>query len=165
MVVQIPYSPWGDGNLVFSWFIPLSIVQIPFSPWGDGNLHSCSLSLSSQASDTLIPKRLQKQKLNQLVMVLYLRSDTLIPVRGRKHQVLIQYSWRCCSDTLLPARGRKRCLSAYLHFSANLVQIPFSPWGDENLCALPIKLWFSKFRCPTPREGTETCQHETKWKD
>ena len=133
-LVQIPYSPWGDGNVVFvniisfclrcsDTFLPvrgrkpdfgkfqclLIAVQIPFSPWGDGN----RLILSKNSQNVLFRYLSPREGTETLYCMVF------IPLS-------------ICSDTLLPVRGRKLIILSSVS-SAHLVQIPFSPGGDGNI--------------------------------
>ena len=86
------------------------LVQIPHSPRGDGNI-SAPIPSSASSSGT--------------------RSDTFLPVRGRKHtstrpnaRIKIRY--------IIPRKGTETRLLRPLLLLPTPVQIPFSPRGDGN---------------------------------
>ena len=107
--VQIPYSPWGDGNDGKSPPTLSLAVQIPYSPWGDGNCHSFPCRLVSLRSDTLLPVR--GRKLNELHAYTTYLILVQIPFSpsgdGNTNPFWTSKPASKSSDTLLPARGRK----------------------------------------------------------
>lgn len=108
-------------------------------------------------SDTSLPVRGRKHTFLCIAIVVYASSDILLPARGRKreHIAMLSEAYRLCSDILLPVRGRKPVEDS-VNLGLDLVQIPFSPWGDENLYGWCSSSGISSFRHLTPREGTET---------
>ena len=154
-------------------------VQIPFSPWGDGNSLPPCQALKSIISDTLLPVRGRKRWWFPTFSDGYTSSDTLLPVRGRK-PVCTGLGVICCLFRYLSPREGTETPVSYRLIDLLMVQIPYSPWGDENnytpkadILRLRIQIPFSPrgdgnrccqrlnnslplFRYLTPREGTET---------
>ena len=132
------------------------LVQIPYSPRGDGNSYSPFESVKSCRSDTLFPERGRKLEKLNVVTYIQVQFRYLIPREGTETRinqnkkvgikVQIPYSPRgdgnqrskrligprLGSDTLFPERGRKPS------------------------CGMSIKQINSSFRYLIPREGTET---------
>ena len=107
-------------------------VQIPYSPGGDGN------------------------KRPRFRLIFWFLFRHLTPREGTETLWAIFVTIPpTCSDALLPVRGRKPVEDS-VNLCLDLVQIPFSPGGDENLYGWCSSSGISSFRHLTPRERTET---------
>ena len=80
----------------------------------------------------LTPRKGTGTRCGLLFLVYRTSSDTLLPVRGRKHCVSVRDTAFYTFRHLTPREGTETAMSHLRYDTTNL------------------------FRCPTPREGTET---------
>ena len=136
---------------------------MPYSPGGDRNQLAVAIMFWLCKFRYLTPREGTETQQGQSYSTSSSRSDTLLPVRGRKRLWAIFVTIPpTCSDALLPARGRKPVEDS-VNLGLDLVQIPFSPWGDENLYGWCSSSGISSFRHLTPRERTETLDEHSLW--
>lgn len=84
--VQTPYSPWGDGNAMSHLrYDTTNLFRCPTPREGTKTFSvACAYLLSDWCSDTLIPREGTKTYMDGVHHLVFRRSDTLLPGRGRK---------------------------------------------------------------------------------
>ena len=88
-IVQIPYSPRGDGNYPHIHPNDLKCVRFRYlNPREGAETDSCSSWCEQHCSDTLLPARGRNPFFCKRRRKVHCRSDTLLPERGRKHETL-----------------------------------------------------------------------------
>ena len=86
---------------------------------------------------------------------LHCSSDTLLPVRGRKRNRSYCKRQKFTFRYLTPREGTKTCLISCSNSIATSVQIPYSPWGDENNTRIHHQHIHQKVQIPYSPWGDE----------
>ena len=86
----------------------------------------------------------------------YRGSDTLLPVRGRKHNTLLTNPSDCWFRYLTPCEGTETSVIATTFVTVGLGLDTFLPVRGRKRNKNSLTNSCFRFRCLTPREGTET---------